>query len=221
MSTAPLAQLASQSAAPAPSFETVAQQAAQLGRRLNARGWMVSTVESCTGGLIAAALTDVAGSSAWFERGFVTYSNEAKTGAVRVPADLIVAHGAVSEAVAAAMARGALLASRARIAVSVTGVAGPSGGSVEKPVGTVCFGWAYWPDAEPDSDGHASSAGMAQTRETADRREDAREEKPAASRGEPMVHTVTCHFDGDRRAVRLRSVRHALQGLDTLLPAGN
>lgn len=202
MSHAPLSRLASQSVAPAPSFEAVTQQAAQLGQRLIARGWMVSTVESCTGGLIAAALTEVAGSSAWFERGFVTYSNEAKTEAVGVPSDLIVAHGAVSEAVAASMARGALLASRARIAASVTGVAGPGGGSVEKPVGTVCFGWAYWPDG-------------------ALRQEQAREGTTVVLRGEPLVHTVTCHFDGDRRDVRLRSVRHALQGLDALLPAAD
>jgi len=104
--------------------------------------WMLATAESCTGGLIAAACTDRAGSSAWFERGFVTYSNAAKTELLGVDAALIDAHGAVSEAVVRAMATGALAHSRAQVAVAVTGVAGPAGGSADKPVGTVWFGWA-------------------------------------------------------------------------------
>ncbi len=103
---------------------------------------MLATAESCTGGLIAAALTAVAGSSDVVDRGFVTYSNEAKTELVGVPAELIRRHGAVSEQVARAMAEGALARSRAGIAVSVTGVAGPGGGSAEKPVGLVWFGLA-------------------------------------------------------------------------------
>ncbi|MCS4511682.1 CinA family protein [Xylophilus ampelinus] len=103
---------------------------------------MLATAESCTGGLIAAACTDLAGSSAWFERGFVTYSNAAKTELLGVPADLIATHGAVSEPVARAMAAGALRHARAQVAVAVTGVAGPGGGSAEKPVGTVWFGFA-------------------------------------------------------------------------------
>ena len=102
----------------------------------------IATAESCTGGLIAAALTAVPGSSAVVERGFVTYSNEAKAEAIGVPPDLIAAHGAVSEPVARAMAEGALARSRADIAVSVTGVAGPGGGSAEKPVGLVHFACA-------------------------------------------------------------------------------
>ena len=106
------------------------------------RQWMLATAESCTGGMIAAACTDLAGSSAWLERGFVTYSNEAKTELLRVPAALIATHGAVSEPVARAMASGALQHSRAQVALSVTGIAGPSGGSPDKPVGTVWFGWA-------------------------------------------------------------------------------
>jgi len=106
---------------------------------LKARGLMLAAAESCTGGLIAAALTSVPGSSAAFERGFVTYSNEAKTELIGVPAALITAHGAVSAEVARAMAEGALSASRADVAVSVTGVAGPDGGSAEKPVGLVHF----------------------------------------------------------------------------------
>jgi nicotinamide-nucleotide amidase len=100
------------------------------------------TAESCTGGLIAAACTDLAGSSVWFERGFVSYSNAAKTELLGVPADLIEAHGAVSEPVVRAMVEGALRHSRAQVAVAVTGVAGPGGGSPDKPVGTVWFGWA-------------------------------------------------------------------------------
>jgi nicotinamide-nucleotide amidase len=116
--------------------------AARLGRSLAAEGRMIATVESCTGGLIAQALTETPGSSQWFDRGFVTYTNEAKTELVGVPASLIAGHGAVSEPVASAMAEGALARSRAWIALSVTGIAGPGGGSPAKPVGTVCFGWA-------------------------------------------------------------------------------
>jgi nicotinamide-nucleotide amidase len=100
------------------------------------------TAESCTGGLIAAACTDLAGSSAWFERGFVTYSNEAKTELLGVEAQLLQRAGAVCEAVARAMALGALAHSHAQVAVAVTGVAGPTGGSPAKPVGTVWFGFA-------------------------------------------------------------------------------
>lgn len=105
-------------------------------------GWQLATAESCTGGLIAATCTDLAGSSVWFERGFVTYSNAAKTEMLGVAADLIERHGAVSEAVVRAMAQGALQHSHAQVAIAVTGVAGPSGGSADKPVGTVWFGWA-------------------------------------------------------------------------------
>jgi nicotinamide-nucleotide amidase len=105
-------------------------------------GLRLATAESCTGGLIAAVLTSIAGSSAVFERGFVTYSNEAKTELLGVPAGLIAEHGAVSEPVARAMAEGALLRSHADITVSVTGIAGPDGGSAEKPVGLVHFACA-------------------------------------------------------------------------------
>lgn len=121
---------------------TIRSLASQLGQRLIERGLMVATAESCTGGLVAGALTDIAGSSAWFERGFVTYSNHAKMEMLGVAADLVEAHGAVSEEVARAMAEGALLESRAQLAVAVTGVAGPGGGTRDKPVGTVCFAWA-------------------------------------------------------------------------------
>ncbi len=102
-------------------------------------GLMIATAESCTGGLVAAALTSVAGSSLVFERGFVTYSNEAKEELLGVPRDLIEAHGAVSEQVARAMAEGALARSRADLTVSITGIAGPGGGTPEKPVGLVHF----------------------------------------------------------------------------------
>jgi nicotinamide-nucleotide amidase len=112
-----------------------------LARELLARGWMLATAESCTGGMIAAACTDLSGSSSWFERGFVTYSNAAKSELLGVDADLIARHGAVSELVARAMAFGAVRHSQAQVSVAVTGVAGPSGGSPDKPVGTVWFGF--------------------------------------------------------------------------------
>jgi nicotinamide-nucleotide amidase len=106
------------------------------------KGLKIATAESCTGGLVAALLTEISGSSAVVERGFVTYSNEAKTELIGVPADLITAHGAVSEQVARAMAEGALTHSRADVAVAITGVAGPTGGTATKPIGLVHFGLA-------------------------------------------------------------------------------
>ena len=114
----------------------------QLAERLLAKGQMLVAAESCTGGMIAATCTDLAGSSAWFERGFVTYSNASKTELLGVPAALIAEYGAVSEPVVRAMAQGALQHSHAQVAVAVTGVAGPGGGSAGKPVGSVWFGWA-------------------------------------------------------------------------------
>ncbi|MBU3638438.1 CinA family protein [Polynucleobacter sp. AP-RePozz3-80-G7] len=113
-----------------------------LAEILLSRNWLVSLAESCTGGLVSATLTELAGSSAWFERGYITYSNEAKTECLDVPARLIESHGAVSEPVAKAMAEGARINSGSNVAISITGIAGPSGGTTEKPVGTVCFGWA-------------------------------------------------------------------------------
>jgi nicotinamide-nucleotide amidase len=114
---------------------------ARLAEGLQDLGWKLATAESCTGGMIAAACTDLAGSSNWFERGFVTYSNEAKTELLGVDPALIAAHGAVSEVVARAMAFGAIRHSHAQVSVAVTGVAGPAGGSQDKPVGTVWFGF--------------------------------------------------------------------------------
>ena len=112
----------------------------KLAAKLIEKGWMLATAESCTGGMIAAACTDLAGSSQWFDRGFVTYSNEAKTEMLGVPAELIEKHGAVSEEVVRAMAEGAIRHSRAQVSIAVTGIAGPGGGSAEKPVGTVWVG---------------------------------------------------------------------------------
>jgi nicotinamide-nucleotide amidase len=116
--------------------------AVELIRRLTNKGWLLATAESCTGGMVAAAVTDIAGSSAVFDRGFVTYSNAAKTEMLGVPADLILHHGAVSSEVASAMAQGTLRQSNARIAVAVTGIAGPGGGTPAKPVGLVHFACA-------------------------------------------------------------------------------
>jgi len=114
----------------------------QVAKALKARGQMLATAESCTGGLIAGACTAIGGSSDWFERGFVTYSNAAKSELLGVPTALIEAHGAVSEAVARAMAAGAVAHAHAHWSIAVTGIAGPTGGSAGKPVGTVWFGWA-------------------------------------------------------------------------------
>ncbi|MGO4705230.1 CinA family protein [Microvirga sp. 2MCAF38] len=114
--------------------------AADLLQAYATRGWKIAMAESCTGGLVIGLLTDIAGSSAVVERGFVTYSNEAKNEMIGVPMDLIAAYGAVSEPVAQAMAEGALSHSRADVTVGITGVAGPGGGSAEKPVGLVHFG---------------------------------------------------------------------------------
>ena len=148
--------------------------AAELGARLLERGEMLATAESCTGGWVSMCVTAIAGSSAWFDRGFVTYSNAAKADMLGVSKKTIVRHGAVSEPVVLEMAGGALQRSRAQWALAISGVAGPTGGTPEKPVGTVCFAWA---------------------------------EKEGGCLAE------TCHFDGDRQAVRLQSVEHALNGL--------
>ena len=155
-----------------------------LAQALMQHGWMLATAESCTGGLIAARCTDLAGSSDWFERGFVTYSNEAKHELLGVDAALLAQYGAVSEAVAQAMALGALRHSQAQVAIAVTGIAGPTGGSADKPVGTVWFAWALPSDTGP-------TLGA----ETA------------------WVKTECQGFDGDRAAVRAATVHHALDTL--------
>ena len=116
--------------------------ARRLGERLKAAGAKLTTAESCTGGWAAQVVTSVAGSSAWFERGFVTYSNEAKREQLGVREETLQKHGAVSEETAREMAQGALGRSRGSVALAVTGVAGPGGGTAAKPVGMVCFAWA-------------------------------------------------------------------------------
>lgn len=123
------------------------QLSADLGRALRAEHLMLATAESCTAGGIGYAVTIAAGSSAWFDRGFITYSNEAKQQQLGVSPAYLRDFGAVSEPVARAMAQGALSQSRAQVSLAVTGIAGPSGGSAEKPVGTVCFAWAIRRDA--------------------------------------------------------------------------
>lgn len=144
----------------APDQATLEALAAEVGALLCANGQRLATAESCTGGWVAQCLTSIAGSSDWFERGFVTYSNEAKQEMLGVASETLEAHGAVSVATARAMAEGALRRSHAEWAVSITGIAGPGGGSAEKPVGTVCFAWAG-----PDGVVGAESRHFAGTRE--------------------------------------------------------
>jgi len=132
--------------------ETAEVLAATVGGLLKAKGEKLVTAESCTGGGIAEAVTAISGSSEWFDRGFVTYSNEAKTEMLRVSPTTLASHGAVSEETAREMALGALAASPGTVSVSVTGIAGPTGGSRAKPVGTVCFAWARSGEAVPRSE---------------------------------------------------------------------
>ncbi len=120
----------------------------QLAQTLLAKGFKIALAESCTGGLLAAHLTDLSGSSQWFERGFVTYSNQAKEESIGVSKELIERYGAVSEEVAKAMAEGVLNHSLAQISAAITGIAGPGGGSANKPVGMVCFAWGTQVDEQ-------------------------------------------------------------------------
>ncbi|KAF7600800.1 MAG: damage-inducible protein CinA [Candidatus Dactylopiibacterium carminicum] len=115
--------------------------ATRVGEALMSRHWQLGTAESCTGGLVSALVTEVAGSSAWFDRGIVSYSNEAKVELLGVSPLTLHAHGAVSEQTVREMLSGVLARSSAQVAVAVSGIAGPGGGTAEKPVGTVCFGW--------------------------------------------------------------------------------
>ena len=156
----------------------------QLADALLHHGWMLTTAESCTGGMIAARCTDLSGSSQWLERGFVSYSNEAKHEMLGVDAALIAQHGAVSAEVAQAMALGALRHSQAQVSLAVTGVAGPTGGSQDKPVGTVWFAWAL-----PSDSGPTLGADTA------------------------WVKTECVHFNGDRAAVREATLQHAMRTL--------
>ena len=122
--------------------DTLSTLATLVGAKLKAQGLMLASAESCTGGWVAQAVTAIAGSSDWFERGFVTYADVAKQEMLGVSAATLARYGAVSEQTACEMAAGALAHSRALVAVAITGIAGPSGGSPEKPVGTVCFAWS-------------------------------------------------------------------------------
>ena len=133
---------------PSPISQNLYELATQVGVALCARNYSLAVAESCTGGWIAKAMTDVSGSSDWFDRGFVTYSNQAKQEMLGVAPETLAAHGAVSAPVVAEMAAGALNHSQARFAVAVSGVAGPGGGSEDKPVGTVYLAWA-WRDHAP------------------------------------------------------------------------
>jgi len=125
------------------SQEALEALAAEVGQALQSRGLVLATAESCTGGWVAQAITAIAGSSAWFDRGFVTYSNAAKRDMLGVSAVTLERHGAVSEATVAEMARGALRHGQAQVACAISGIAGPAGGSDSKPVGTVCFAWSW------------------------------------------------------------------------------
>ena len=118
-----------------------------LAQILQSKNWKMAAAESCTGGLVCASLTEIAGSSEWFERGYITYSNEAKMECLGVASRLLETFGAVSEEVAKAMAEGAQVNAGVNVALSITGIAGPSGGSAEKPVGMVCFAWAIRSDS--------------------------------------------------------------------------
>ena len=116
--------------------------AAELGEKLRARGWMLATAESCTGGWIGQLITAQPGSSHWYERGFITYANIAKQEMLGVPIETLETYGAVSEETASAMAKGALKHSHAQATLAISGIAGPGGGTPQKPVGLVCYGWA-------------------------------------------------------------------------------
>ena len=170
--------------------DSLLAQVATLGDALRARGWHLATAESCTGGLLAGTCTAPAGASDWFAAGFVTYANDAKSGLLGVPDALIETHGAVSSEVADAMVRGALAHAGVQLALSVTGIAGPGGGSAAKPVGTVWLGLAWL---------HA--------RET--------QEGLPAGGDAPLVgcRTECLHLGGDRTAIRAQTVAIALDRL--------
>ena len=122
-------------------MQNVPELAAQIGTELKAKRLLLTVAESCTGGGVAQTITEIAGSSEWFDCGFVTYSNSSKSELLNIPAALIARHGAVSEEIAAAMAEGAIANSEGNVSLSTTGIAGPTGAVPGKPVGTVCFGW--------------------------------------------------------------------------------
>jgi nicotinamide-nucleotide amidase len=123
-------------------MEDINDLAVRVGRALQQKGWLLATAESCTGGGVGQAVTEIPGSSDWFDCGFITYSNDSKSDLLDISPALLAQHGAVSEEIAAAMAEGALGNSNAHVTLSTTGIAGPGGAVPGKPVGTVCFGWA-------------------------------------------------------------------------------
>ncbi len=178
------------------SLDIAATLVAELADLLLEKKWTITTAESCTGGLVAAMLTDRPGSSAWFKQSVVTYSNEAKVNLLGVDEETLRQYGAVSAPVVEAMAHGALLNAGANIAVSISGIAGPDGGTVDKPVGTVWIGWAVEPDAQNPSD--------------------------ASQTGKAFAHGNTCagakalsssyHFEGNRTVVREKALVEALRG---------
>lgn len=163
----------------------------QIGEILQRRGEWLACAESCTGGLISKTLTDLAGSSAWFERGLVTYSNLAKSDLLGVPRTVIAIHGAVSESTARAMAEGLMRHSPADWGLAITGIAGPAGGTPDKPVGMVWIAWVRRGRFTSGRDSRGSESGMRE-------------------------HPVTAqlfHFQGDREQIRVQSVQAALEGL--------
>ncbi len=162
----------------------------KLASSLLSKGWCLATAESCTGGMIASSCTDIAGSSLWFERGFVSYSNASKHELLGVDWALIERYGAVSEEVARAMVLGALRHSRAQVAVAVTGVAGPAGGSLEKPVGCVWFAWGVPSPSGPSLGGESA-----------------------------WVKSERFDFSGDRKSVRLATTAQALKTLIEMIDA--
>ena len=168
---------------------TIETLAGIAGARLKSAGLLLASAESCTGGWVSQAVTAVAGSSEWFDRGFVVYSNDAKREMLGVAAETLARCGAVSEDVAREMAVGAIERSRARIALAITGIAGPSGGTPGKPVGMVCFAWA------------------------------GRDGAPVPEQAAIEVRSETRHFSGDRESVRRQAVIRALQGVIELLDA--
>lgn len=158
----------------------------RLGAALKARGYQLALAESCTGGMVAQAVTSVAGSSSWFDCGFVTYSNQAKIEMLGVRSQTLETYGAVSEKTAAEMALGALKNSQAQITGSITGIAGPDGGTADKPVGTVCFAWAICKSARKSN--HETEH-------------------------EPSLTTATRQFSGNREEIRQQATATMIAGL--------
>ena len=181
-----------------------------IGSACRARGLVVATAESCTGGWAAQVITHTAGSSAWFERGFVTYTNASKTDMLGVRMDTITQFGVVSLETAAEMAQGALANSRASIALAITGIAGPTGGSRDKPVGTVCFGW-YIKGQAPSCQRRLLAPAARDACLTGSRRLACTESRI----GPPSYEVITERrlFSGDRESIRRQAVIHALTGL--------